>query len=73
MCVRKERQPQKRTKRVYDAPQTAYERVLARDDIDHEVKERLQAKYATLSMVELKRTIDCLTKKLAAHHRKGLR
>lgn len=73
VCIRKERRPQKRTKRVYDSPQTAYERVLARDDINHEVKEHLRVKYATLSMVALKRHIDALTKKLATQRRKRLR
>ena len=72
MCTAKERHPQQRTKRIYDKPQTAYERVLAREDILEEVKERLREKYATLSMVELKQHIDSLTKKLATM-KQGLR
>jgi len=68
-CVKKIRHPHKRTKRVYDAPQTAYERVLSHKDIDPKVKKRLKAKYATLSMVELKQTIDQLTKKLFSRKR----
>ena len=73
MCIRKERQPRKHIKRIYDTPQTAYERVLARTDVNQRVKEQLQRNYATLSMVTLKCRIDTLTKQLTARRHKQLR
>ena len=73
MCIRKERQPRKRIKRIYDTPQTAYERVLAQTDVNQRVKEQLQRNYATLSMVTLKCRIDTLTKQLTARRHKQLR
>src|SRR3989338_5441892 len=73
MCIGKVRQPQKRTKRIYDAPQTACERVLAGDDVGQDVKERLKIKYGTLSMVALKSRIDTLTKQLTSRRHKRLR
>ena len=73
MCIGKVKQPQRRTKRIYDAPQTAYERVLARPDVNSEIKERLRHKYGTLSMVQLKLQIDALTKQLTARKCKRLR
>lgn len=72
-CIRKIRHLRKRTQRVYDAPQTAYERVLAHQEINPIVKKRLKAKYATLSMVKLKCSIDQLTKKLFSRKRTALR
>lgn len=53
-----------RTIRRYDAPQTAYARVLAHPAIPKEVKERLRKKYATLKLVELKKQLDLLIQKL---------
>ena len=72
-CIKKVIQPHEKTRRVYDDPQTAYERVLNHKDIDSDIKERLKAKYATLSMVKLKQIIDQTTKKLFSRKRPRLR
>ena len=50
--------------RKYDRPQTAYARVLAEDRISDAVKEKLRQKYATLSLVNLKKQLDRLIQKL---------
>ena len=57
VCVKKERIRSRRIRR-YDIAQTAYQRVLAHPDIDSEVKERLQQKYATLNPMILKQRCD---------------
>lgn len=71
-CIAKEKRPNQRTKRRYDRPATAYERVLARADVAEETKARLKAKYAILSMVELKGRIDQFISKLTALRHKRL-
>jgi hypothetical protein len=62
-CIRKERSGS-RTKRVYDAPQTAYERVLAHPAIADEIKSQIREKYETLNPLVLKNRIDATLKKL---------
>lgn len=69
-CIRKERIGSK-YKRVYDQPQTAYQRVLVHPDIKQEIKTRLRAKYATLNPVELKKRIERLQQRLLSSYRKG--
>lgn len=56
-CLRKERQGS-RYRRVYDAAQTAYQRVLAHPGIDPHSKDCLRAKYATLNPKVLRDKID---------------
>jgi hypothetical protein len=63
-CLAKVKLPNGRTKRRYDSAQTAFARVLGSPDVGADVKARLQSKYGTLSMVELKQKIDALLKKL---------
>ena len=58
VCVEKIRTSYSRTKRRYDTAQTAYERVLKRDDISEEIKEKLRQKYVTLNPKILKQKID---------------
>lgn len=70
VCIAKERTPHQRTKRIYDTPATAYERVLARKDVTEDIKQRLREKYARLSMVGLKEQIDRLTNKLTTYSKR---
>lgn len=58
-CVRKERIGS-RYVRKYDTPQTPYQRILNRNDIDPTIKERLNHEYATLNPLKLKNEIDRL-------------
>ena len=51
-------------RRRYDTAQTAYHRVLERPDIDESVKERLQNKYATLNLRQLKTEVERRQKRL---------
>lgn len=51
-------------KRIYDQVRTPYERVLARDDIDQVVKDRLAAQYESLNPKLLRDRIQALTSKL---------
>lgn len=53
-----------RYKRMYDVPQTPYQRVLTDARIDEAVKERLNQKYATLDLIALKKQLDSLMQKL---------
>lgn len=62
-CLRKERTGSK-YKRIYDAPQTAYQRVLNHPDINQEIKDRLKAKYAILKPKVLKEQIMLLIGKI---------
>lgn len=62
-CIRKERTGS-RTRRVYDNPQSANERVLAHSDISDEMKGILRRKYETLNPRVLKERIDRLLTKL---------
>lgn len=62
-CLKTERTGSKYRRR-YDTAQTAYRRVLAHCRIVEEVKEKLQAKYATLNPKLLQERINCLTKKI---------
>ena len=59
-CLRKERIGSK-YKRIYDTPQTAYQRVLNHPDINQEIKDRLKAKYAILKPKDLKEQIELLS------------
>jgi hypothetical protein len=58
------KQTAKPYKRVYDQVRTPYERVLAREDIDQAVKDRLTAQYETLNPKLLRDRIQALTSKL---------
>lgn len=64
-CIEKIRAGNSRTRRRYDTAQTAYQRVLQRDDIAEETKERLRKKYATLNPKVLKQTCDRILAKLS--------
>lgn len=61
--VRKERHGSK-VKRIYDAPQTPYARVLADPHVSAKDKAQLRAQYQQLDLVELKQQIDRLVKQL---------
>lgn len=58
-CLKKERMGN-HYKRVYDVPQTAYQRVLTCTTLTQEVTDALRAKYATLNPQVLKQQIDTL-------------
>ena len=47
-----------KTRKVYDQPATPYERLLARDDVSEEVKERLKARRKRLNIVRLQDALD---------------
>ena len=64
-CVRKERIGSRYVKQ-YDQAKTAYARVLERNDVTDDVKNKLQAKYATLNPKKLKDECDRLVRKLLA-------
>jgi hypothetical protein len=51
--VDKTRDEKGKTRKVYDQPATPYERLLARDDVSEEVKERLKAGRKRLNIVRL--------------------
>ena len=46
-------------KRIYDTPQTPYQRVLARPDIDHVIKDALTKQYETLNPKNLTQSLIC--------------
>jgi hypothetical protein len=69
-CVKKERIGSK-YRRVYDTPQTAYQRVLAHPNISEEVKTKLRQKYVTLNPNTLKRQIEQLQQRLLSTYRKN--
>lgn len=69
-CIKKERIGSK-YRRVYDRPQTAYQRVLAHPDIPQEVKDRLKKKYVTLNPKALKKQLEQLQQQLLTSYRKG--
>ena len=50
-----------KVRRIYDDPQTPYQRVLASKSVSDEVKIRLKQQYATLNPVALKRELTRLT------------
>lgn len=56
-----------KVKRVYDTPQTPYARTLASPHVLAKVKAQLRATYRHLHVVELKRQIDPIIKKLWAN------
>ncbi len=60
-----------KVRRVYDQPQTPYQRVLQSPAVDAEVKSRLKQQYETLNPVALKRELTRLTDHLlrASHFR----
>ena len=62
-CVEKVRILSRKVRR-YDTAKTAYQRVLNRDDISEEVKEKLRQKYATLNPLVLKQECDRIRKKI---------
>lgn len=62
-CVEKVRIHSRKIRR-YDTAQTAYQRVLLHPDIDAQVKEQLQKKYATLNPLVLKQKCDQFLRKL---------
>ncbi len=49
-----------RVKKIYDAPQTPYARLLASPDVEEATKAQLRAIYAQLDVVNLKREIEAL-------------
>ena len=53
-----------RTKKVYDAPQTPYQRLLASGRLSAAQVQALQRHYAQLDVLQLKRTIDALLAQL---------
>lgn len=53
-----------RTIKRYDKPQTPYQRVLQVKDVSKEVKDRLRKQYKTLNLVDLKKHIDDILKRL---------
>jgi hypothetical protein len=53
-----------RTRKVYDAPQTPYARLLASDVLTTAEKQSLRDRYATLDVVQLRQTIDGLLQAL---------
>jgi hypothetical protein len=64
-----------RVKKVYDKPQTPYQRVLDHPSIDPNVKAKLRTIYKTLNPAELRRTISRIQEQLAimAQRQKHLR
>jgi hypothetical protein len=58
------RQYGKPYQRVYDTPRTPYQRVLERDDVSREVKDKLTAQYETLNPKVIRDKIRALTIKL---------
>lgn len=68
-CIKKERIGSK-YKRVYDKPQTAYQRVLSHPDIPEEVKINLKKKYVTLNPKVLKKQLEQLQQRLLSSYRK---
>ena len=57
-----------KVRRVYDQPQTPYQRVLQSPAVDAEVKSRLKQQYETLNPVALKRELTRLTDHLLRAH-----
>ena len=53
-----------KVKRIYDDPQTPYQRVLASPHVSRKVKDQLRAIYQKLDLVTLKRRIDRIVKQL---------
>ncbi len=53
-----------RTRRIYDAPQTPYERALASPHVSAQDKAKLRQTYAALDVVVLRREIDALLEEL---------
>lgn len=51
--------------RIYDTPQTPYQRLMKNRNISPEVKQKLRAVYDSLSMVQLRQEMNRLLKKLA--------
>jgi len=61
--IKKERIGSK-IKKIHDKPKTPYQRVLEAEDISQEVKNVLQNRYETLSLVSLKKELDSVLKVL---------
>jgi len=61
-----------RTKRIHDAPQTPYARVVASPDVPAKVKTHLRQLHAALDVVKLKREIDDLIRQLRPTPHAGL-
>ena len=61
--VRKVRQGA-RVRRVYDAPQTPYQRVLAASEVSEEAKERLRRQFEALNPVALQQEMEELQRRL---------
>jgi hypothetical protein len=55
-----------KVKKIFDAPQTPYARLLASDDVSAEHKAQLRETYALLDLVHLRRQIDTLQDQLLA-------
>ncbi|MDR2245426.1 MAG: hypothetical protein LBE17_01930 [Treponema sp.] len=56
--IDKTRDGKGKTKKVYDQPATPYERLLARDDVGEEAKERLKAGRKRLNIVRLQDALE---------------
>lgn len=53
-----------RVKKIYDKAKTPYQRILEAKDITEEVRDKLIKQYNELSLVALKRQVDCLVRRL---------
>lgn len=53
-----------RVKKIHDKAATPYKRILRAKHVSKEVKDRLREQYKTLNLVELKRKIDEILKRL---------
>lgn len=61
--VRKERIGSK-VKKIHDKPKTPYQRIMEAEDVTEEIKDKLKKQYQTLNLVQLKRQIDEILKRL---------
>ncbi len=53
-----------KVRKTYDKPTTPYQRILEAEDVSDEVKGKLKDHYQTLCLVQLKKQLDMLIKKL---------
>lgn len=53
-----------KTKKIHDKAKTPYQRILERENVPEEVKNKLKEQYKTLNLVMLKREIDLILKRL---------
>lgn len=55
----------------YDKPKTPYQRVLLAEDVSKKIKAKLKAEYKTLNLVQLKKQIDAILRRLKPTPVKG--